>query len=341
MEEHMIYKVKRLKLLFMTLLLSFVLIIIYFLAGILVESMNKKFYPDSSLNEYDVKSFSVIYETEGYRQLGCPTLPYEVYLPGDVIAAQENTLLLKERDFNIVISESREEIDEALGSTLNMIGLVSMGEPRIEAMVVKEGSGLLNGFLAEYWTGKVSVRNILQEYQQYGVLYRLSEGDGTHLYLYVYTGNKKKLAVAKEYLDTIAWSIMPVLEDEEKFSSDPGDTEEVTEAVDMQKEETGNDIITAPIYHTVYLENAADDGIVLVQWLNSSDLPVNLKVTTPDGRDVYPDMELSYGGHYVYLVGECLPGNYEINGETTAVLRGSLIEILTADYYRSMYIKEE
>jgi len=337
----MIHKEKKISLLIMILTLSAALSVIYFLTGILVDSADVKSYPDSTLTEHNEFFFPVIYDTEGYRLLGCPTLPYEIYLPGDVFAVQENTLLLKEQDFNIVISESGEEINEALGSTLNMIGQASLGQPRIEAMVMKEGNGFLNGFMAQYWTGRVSVRYGLQDRQRYCILYRLSEGDGTYLYLYIYTENRKKLAMAKEYLDTIAWSIVPVSDDEEECASDSADAEEVMEIADMQKEETGNDIITAPIYHTVYLENTIDDGIVLVQWLNSSDLPVYLKVIAPDGRDVYPDMELSYGGHYVFPIGTCMPGYYEINGETTAVLRGSLIEIFASDYYRSIYIKDE
>ena len=101
---------------------------------------------------------------------------------------------------------------------------------------------------------------------------------------------------------------------------------------DTMEDESIESLVTLPFYFEVTLQEPLVDGVFIVSWYNAVE-PTYMYVGNKDRISVKENKEYSTPYQYVFFLGECSIGTYEIYGETAEALEDVRIDILERAEY--------
>lgn len=316
-------------------------------------------YPKSTLLKEDKGKHSYRISKELERTYDCPSIPYEISVPGDILDTTSERLSLSYHNFGITLLETENDAQEELGNRLCSYAVSTPVDiPDTEWLDVIGDEGFINGYLAEYHTGKAKMKYRIEKKDYYAVMYSIDTGaDGsgkTKLMICITCSQKNELQEAKSLLDDIVYSLNSKQTNEDvnkdtssekkvddKKNTDQEKSEEfemmdTTETLTESTEMSGVDVARKD--YTIHVDEEYDTGLYIVfRWINDMSEPISLYVTDPDGNRYEKDEELSREGEWVFVVPDGCKGDYVLHGEATSAIYVNYYEAMGKEQYYMTY----
>lgn len=308
-------------------------------------------YPESTLLRESDGTHVYRENKELNHTFGCPSIPYDISVPGEVSSYTGKRMSLIYDDMGITLLETENEALDELENRLCTYTMEAVDVPASEWTDIISDQGYVNGYLAEYHTGKVKISGKIENATCYAVMYCVETEAAENLMICITCSKKDDLYRAKVLLDDIMYSLKPQNESvagteevREENANDMVDYTEKTEQdemLDMMEtteavSESGG-IEVAEKDFAIQVDKEYDTGLYIVfRWINDMSQPITLYVTDPDGKRYEKDDELSREGEWVFVIPDNKKGEYVIHGEATSSIYVNYYEAMgKAQYYEA------
>jgi len=348
MENGFIWKDRRVKLLFLMVLVGFCMVCLIFTAiDQMIRQLNTQEYPKSTLTKEAVAfpETSISVSEMLPVKITCPSLPYTLNLPINYTGKDEK-IVGSYGDIDIVICESSLSMDKMIRQELpgTLVASVAGYERDVEIKV--QDMGYFYEYPAEYVAMQITTQISIRKLVTYACVYRLSLSDETSLYIYVSAETDGIMFGEKDFLDRVAYSVRPYVKnitdlEVNEVEKVDAEGENVKEGKEEKKEENvlnNGDEGFLRIYHEKEVSFTVKEGVFLYEWANAQVQPSELVVYGPDNRVLPLLEEYSYPGHYVFEIGASDSGTYNVVGLTKEQITGVMMSIYEKESYLDMYV---
>lgn len=336
-----------------------------------VESDDTGYPPSTLLSEPQERKYVISNILK--HTYACPTLPYDISIPGERTDAGSARLSATYENYYITIMESSNTALYELNSRLTTYALDTIDVPSVEWVDVISDEGYLNGYKAIYHTGMAKISSKERSFIQYGAMYEIVTDEDVNLMIYISCDDKSMLTNGKDILDSMVYMLLPhnleieTVETESVEESVSTETvvapqESDTESGALSDEGTGEDTSDEDSYvlengtkvtnengirtyskeYTFFMKEGSEESLyVTFAWINYEIEPISMYVETPSGRKYERDKELSRSGEWVFVIPECEEGTYTIHGESTATIVMSYYDAMDEVSWFAAYRNED
>lgn len=352
-------------------LIVVLIILVCYLSGRLTRTIevDTEGYPRSTLTTEPTER-RFIKSDALTNTLGCPTVPYDISIPGTILDSTAVRLSSEYNEYSVTLLETNDDAITALNKRLPTYAMDTVDVPSVEWVDVIYDEGYVNSYKATYHTGLAKIETKMKSYIQYGAMYEIFVEGDTNLMIYVSCENKDDLANGKDILDSIVYMLVPQNEplqgettevdteiDDEQSDEDKGE-EGATNIVAPETENMGivssedsdsyvlengtvvsnqNGIKTYSKDYSIYIDKDFDEAIYITfSWINYEYEPIDMYVLDPSGKKYSKDKELSRSGEWVFIVPKGVKGTYTLHGDAASTIIVSYYDAMDeASWYRT------
>ena len=338
-------------------LFLFLIVFVFYMTRFLAKTVETDDYgyPESTLLKESNGKHSYRESKELSHTFGCPSIPYDISVPGEVADYTESRMSLIYEDMGITLCESENTALDELKNRLCTYAMESIDIPDTEWVDVISDKGYVNGYLAEYHTGKAGITTKLSKTDCYAVMYSVDTESDKNLMICITCSNKDDLYTAKVLLDDIVFTLRSQEEAVEETEKEEVQTEddkkesvekpEPEETLDMMESteaapETGGTkgIPIAEKDFTIQVDKEYETGLYIVfRWINDMSQPITMYVIDPSGNQYEKDDKLSREGEWVFVIPDNEKGEYVIHGEATSSIYVNYYEAMGREQYYQVY----
>lgn len=331
------------------------IIVILLIAAALVTTLLTKFgredsaarYPASTLSHEASSSHEYIKSEFLSKTLGCPSLPYNINVPDNLISSSNDYVVTDYNNCQIVLYESSQDAMTALTGTLGKVCVESIDIPDVEWKDELSDVGYINGYSAEYHAGRFRITTKISSDTYYSVSYRITfEDEDKAVFVEAVTPELSNLQAGKDVIDAMLFTLTKVQTEEsgaetettestEEPSDEPSGTTEAGEDIEFM-ETKPTDLYSKDF--EVYVREDMPELFVVFTWENVTTSPSVLNVTSPDGRVFEIADEYSSDGVDVFYIPDAPSGTYIIHGEVAGTIYGCSYEALSKEAFYVTYL---
>ena len=334
-------KNKRLIFLLFLLIASLIAGIASVVKAVKLELLEEENFPASILSpEFSEETVYQKPSFEGIR-ISCPSEDYELEVPGKIIQNHANRLISYYENGFYTMYEGKENLSEALNSRFASYFVDSIDIPESGFELSLADEGYLNGYKAEYQTGILQIKTKMYSYTYYVAAYGIDTGEDNAILYMVSCETREELFKGKKVLDEIIFSMTSASENKEenvKEEQEINIQNNMLSAKDEEHIRQENGVTYYEKEFTVYVGEEYKEGAYIVfKWINYTESPVSMTVTSPSGLVYQKDEALSEDGQWVFVILDNEIGIYTIRGECTDTIYVNYYEAMNKEDYYAIY----